>query len=400
MTAHVFVVSQETFPIHLKYMFAWTWAWEDWHENLWMISDVASCRKWDKILFFVTWVGFFGSFKVKKEYFLDKTWDTYMDYQNKKWKTEIIKKLTNRILIEPFEVYSNWLSEWDILDNLSNLPNWKKSNIQDFLWSLLYRKLDWNRGCTPIFDYEYDLILDQIKAVNNNKKLLCENLFFNWNKIIEINEPSKEYDLSNVINNVTLKKYIWKDKWDYIYEIEDKIYDVKNNEVNKNQFKRWSKTELCLQKTVESELELFFATYWNTNTKQWKEVSKVIWKNIFYFWTQVVCSFWVKRIDILTIDKENIIRVIELKDTKYYDWIIDEQLKYYLCWVDQYIKSSKDKVIEPVIVINTTDWLDYDEINNKIITLSKEYKIKSKILPIKIFFWDIEEWDIKFNLFK
>ena len=60
MTAHVFVVSKDTFPIHLKYMFAWTWAWNDGHENLWMISDVASCRKWDKILFFVIGVGFFG----------------------------------------------------------------------------------------------------------------------------------------------------------------------------------------------------------------------------------------------------------------------------------------------------------------------------------------------------
>lgn len=390
MTAHVFVVSQETFPIHLKYMFAWTWAWEDWHENLWMISDVASCREWDKILFFVTWVGFFGSFKVKKEYFFNENWEKYMDFIDKKWKNKIIKRLTNRILIESDEVYSYGVSEWDVLDNISNLPKWKNSNIQDFLWSLLYRKLDWNRGCTPIFDYEYDFILKIIKRIEWNKLLNWNYIdFCNW-EIIEIWKHDL-YKINNEVSLVQLKDY----KEDYYRTIEEKIIAIKES------WLEWetSSWKLRTQWSCELELELFFSAYWNTNTKQWKEISNVIWNNITYFWTQVVCSFWAKRIDILTISEDNIIRIIELKDKKYYDWIIDDQLNYYLSWVDQYIKKD-EKVIEPVIVINKTDWLDYSKIENKVIDLVKTYKIKSKVLPLKIFFWDIENWTIKFNLFK
>lgn len=395
MTAHLFVVSKETFPIHLEYMFAWTWAWEDWHENPWMISDVASCRVWDKILFFVTWVGFFGSFRVKKEYFLDKTGDTYMNAKNKKWEDFIIKKLTNRILLEPTEIYSYWVSEWDILDNISNLPSWKNSKIQDFLWSLLYRKLDWNRWCTPIFDYEYDFILAKIKTKNNHINLVCDWYSFVDDTIIEW-EP-KEYDNSKIKHWVILKDYI---KNEYLYSIEQKINIIKWNV--ENQIINWntSSWKLRTQRLSESELELFFSAYWNSNTEQWVEISKVIWTKIKYFWTQVVCSFWAKRIDILTIDNENTIRVIELKDTEYYDWIIDNQLKYYISWIDQYMKNDEEKVIEPIIVINKSDWLSYDDINKKIINLVEVNNINSKVLPIKIFFWNIENWKINFNLFR
>lgn len=395
MTAHVFVVSEETLPIHLKYMFAGTGAWDDGHENLWMISDVASCRVKDKIIFYLQWVGFFGIFEVTKEYFLDKYGETYMEIMNKKWEKWISKKLTNRILIKPSNVFKEPLPEWEILDNLNSLPNQKDAKIQDFLWSLLYRKLDWNRWCTPIFDYEFNLILDNLKKRNNNKKLNYK--WFSYQDWIIIEWDTKAYPVGKSKDDVLLVDHT---NGHYKYSIERKINIVKWLCWKKTIQKTTSTWKIRTQRSCEGELELYFSRYWNTDNEQGKSLKKIIGSNIKYFWTQVVCSFGAKRIDILTIDDENIFRVIELKDTEYYDGIIEDQLKYYICWLDQYIKEPLVKKIEPIIVIQETADLNITEIDSRIQSINEKYNITSEILPIKIFFWKAENWEIKFDQFK
>ena len=81
MTTHVFIVDKDTFPTHLKYMFAGTGK-GDGEENIGMISDVSGCRIGDNILFYLTQDTtekrdgkFFGVFEVASRPFCQRKGD-------------------------------------------------------------------------------------------------------------------------------------------------------------------------------------------------------------------------------------------------------------------------------------------------------------------------------------
>ena len=83
------------------------------------------------------------------------------------------KGLSFRILIEPDEVYAKGLTEHEFLDSLQG-----KNHPSDMCWSLIYRKLKANRGCTMITDYEFNDLLQQVRAKNNNNYLISNHFTF------------------------------------------------------------------------------------------------------------------------------------------------------------------------------------------------------------------------------
>lgn len=86
--AHVFIVNQNTFKVHLEYMFAGTGAsdvstdfifdpsvlvhTQNEKRSVGMMVDLARIRKGDKIIFFVTGIAkFYGVFEAISDFFVD-----------------------------------------------------------------------------------------------------------------------------------------------------------------------------------------------------------------------------------------------------------------------------------------------------------------------------------------
>jgi hypothetical protein len=170
---HVFVVDNNTFKYHLEYMFAGTGSKDDLslfltnsldatthhtteRKLVGMIADISRINIGDNVVFYLQANGniegsFYGVFKVKSEPFFDE--NNNSNYLKKDMK----KGLSFRVLIEPGTVYPKGVTEHEFLDSLEG-----KIIPQDLIWSLIYRKLEGNRGCTMIMDFEFESLLSKL----------------------------------------------------------------------------------------------------------------------------------------------------------------------------------------------------------------------------------------------
>lgn len=191
-TTHIFIVDTNTFKFHLEYMFAGTGAGNtvvDFNnisatslhaqsENnlVGMIADLNRIRIGDNIIFYLQQNStqgikegkFYGIFRVKERVgFLDNN-------DSQQFLASLLQKsLTFRILIEENRVYSEGITEWEALDDISDI-----SAPNQMQWSLIYRKLKGNRGNTMITIYEFDKLNYLIKSKNNNIALVGSNFTF------------------------------------------------------------------------------------------------------------------------------------------------------------------------------------------------------------------------------
>ena len=188
MTAHVFVVDIKTFPVHLRYKFAGTGAkdhqidfnnsrhtdltYQTENNLLGLIADINRIRKGDSIIFYVRQKAprmpegkFYGIFCATEDYsFMD-------DNDGKQFLTSSLdKSLTFRTLFEPDRVYPEGVTEWEALDEIKGI-----SKPNQMIWSLIYRKLKGNRGCTMITEYEQDRLYDLLDRKNEGFVLDCDN---------------------------------------------------------------------------------------------------------------------------------------------------------------------------------------------------------------------------------
>lgn len=370
MTTHVFIVDSNTFKYHLEYMFAWTWAKDkiiDFNnlpstklhyasENwlLWMISDNSRIREWDLIIFYLQqnssdWIQewkFYWVFKVSKKLFLDNN-------DNEQFlKNNLNKSLTFRILIKPFQVYEKWVTEWEALDEIRNIqaPN-------QMLWSLIYRKLKWNRWNTMITIYESERLINLIRSKNNRRLLDWDNFTFNTlNQKIEIINTNYQYTGRLEEINI-LPRLITKYNNNHQFETHLQAYILQNIE-----------------------------NIWIFN-----------WENIEWIWNEVSCGVWMQRIDImLSVKNENRKVVpIELKSTEaYID--IKFQLQRYIDWIEQYYLSNYPSDIEPMIISrkildkNSEKYLD-------LINMFKDFNERNNILKLKYIEFNIENNSITFT---
>ena len=96
---------------------------------------------------------FFGSFKVAEEPFLCN--DKFLD------KKGLNKNLIFRVQLIPEKVYSKGITERECLDSLDGI-----THPSQMCWSLIYRKLKGNRGCTMITDFEFNDLLSKLQKAN------------------------------------------------------------------------------------------------------------------------------------------------------------------------------------------------------------------------------------------
>jgi len=383
MTTHVFIVNEETFPIHLNYMFAGTGKKEG-DENIGMISDLSGCREGDNVIFYVEGIGFFGVFKVDSEPFWEETGD---------YLTQDTKKLTNRVLIRPLKVYPLGVPEWEALDNLDNLPAGKDSPANNLIWSLIYRKLEGGRGCTPIFDYEYEQLINLIKKTNEDSKRSSLDNINNYEydldkkEIKHLNNKEIFYEKDRIKSGgIPLLDSINNNK----LEVEEKIIKVKNGEFKyKGKYKKKIITKT--QGKCEAELEYFFVKNIGFDNR----VDDIIGEkdNLIFWGSQIFAGVGKRRIDLLSISKNNLIKLIELKDEEFKEYQLDQIIKY-VRWAEQYIREPKEKSIQPILIINNSENID----KNLVIKYNAEFK-KHLSKNLIIYIWKIEKNRIKFEEF-
>lgn len=326
--AHVFIVNQTTFKVHLGNMFAGTGAADvptdfifdssieihaqNEKRSVGMMVDLARIRKGDKIIFFVTGIAkFYGIFEAVSEFFVDPNdADNYLF-------SELQKKLTYRILIKPYEVYQKGISEYNYLDSLEEL-----SEPHEMCWSLIYRKLGGNRGCTMITDAEYELFLKRIRK--ENTILSGENFTFDIeNKVINATTNTKDYPTKRM------------------YDVTENLY---SNMLEK--YRKGKAFEHYIQFLAIMTLKGSNYTKILTSTKEIKWIGN-----------EVMCSFGEHRIDVMAIQEEENsvdISLIELKDEGVSIGIIN-QIESYLVWLKDYIlpyylNKNKKVNVYPIII--------------------------------------------------
>ena len=320
--AHVFIVDEKTIKVHLNYLFAGTGA-KDYDCNFLfdskseikptverllsgMVADISRIRKDDKILFYLQQSSkhegmFFGSFKAVSNPFLCV--DNYLE-------NELEKHLTFRVLIEPDEVYQKGITERECLDSLDGIEH-----PSEMCWSLIYRKLKANRGCTMITDYEYESIMKKIRRANTE----------------EIKSNSLDYDEINyeICSASTSKKYAGSFE---SLNIKDRLL----YKYNKN-----NSYESHLQAYILQNLEKI-------------PMLPVIDSSINWIGNEVSCGVGMQSIDVAFIqetkDEAHFI-ICELKDEQPIEYI-KKQIEKYVQWMREYIIPTYNKkvIIHPTIV--------------------------------------------------
>lgn len=379
---HVFIVNDTTLKYHLEYMFAGTGAncdapfLEDPNyqnprrkedgltataeRNLAaMVADISRIRTGDKVVFYLQASNhegkFYGVFKAVGNPFYDSNNNNYLS-------SEMGKDLNLRIRIEPDEVYASGVSEHKALDLLDGI-----NHPSEMCWSLIYRKLKGNRGCTMITDYEAEKLFQKIRTDNSN--IALEGTAFSYNinqeQITPIGETA-QYE--GEIKSVSIKdRLLVKYHRGNAFESHLQAYIVQN----------------CLADPLRNLLHI--------------DAKKATWIG-----NEVSCGVGMQRIDVVTIQEDNQsveINVIELKDEDPYDSIITYQLPWYIDWVKNYwcpLYIGKQITIKPIVIAKKTGDRNRERFHN--LANSLVYQVQDNIFvsAVEYIAFDVDE-DITFE---
>ncbi|MBU4300578.1 MAG: DUF91 domain-containing protein [Nanoarchaeota archaeon] len=376
VNTHVFIVDKNTFKYHLEYLFAGTGAKDyilDFNNNsksklnptrenllISMIADLSRVRIGDYVIFYLQQsreVGegkFYGIFKAKSNGFLDN------NDNGQFLKDELQKSLTFRVLLEPYEVYAQGVTEWEALDEIKFIqsPN-------QMLWSLIYRKLKGNRGNTMITIYETERLFKLIRDKNNRQKINSQNFSYNVdNQKIIPSETKHNYSGRKEEINV-LPRLVQKYKEDKAFESHLQAYICKNVDIS---------DELKNLLIQDNKLE------WIGN--------------------EVSCGVGMQRIDIaLSLQKRNderLILPIELKAVQI-SLLNVIQLQRYVDWLQQYYISNRISTIQPVLIAKKFDNKDSEKYL-QIIESFKQFNNKNQnCLPLKFIEYEVVGEELKFS---
>jgi predicted RNA-binding protein len=379
-TTHVFIVDTTTFKYHLEYLFAGTGAKDniiDFNNNpdtslnhttennlVGMIADSQRVRKGDFVIFYLqqnysvkVWEGkFYGIFKVKEDL-------SFLDNNDSKQflKQELMKSLTFRTLLEPFEVYSKGVTEWEALDEIKYIqsPN-------QMLWSLIYRKLKGNRGNTMITIYESERLFKLLRDKNNRQTLSGDNFTFNV-QTQEINQVSTTHNYTGRKEKINiLPRLIKKYKDNRAFETHLQAYIVQNIGRGTN-------------KSLDNSLLNGLSFEWLGN--------------------EVSCGVGMQRIDVmLSLNDTNrrIVVPIELKAVEASTENVI-QIQRYVDWLEQYYIPNRISDIQPVLIskkISNKTSINY---KNIIESFKQFNKKNNRCMPIKYIEYELEDNNLIFQ---
>ncbi len=326
LRGHVFIVNENTLPIHLEYMFVGTSAGQK-DNNISLLEDMLRVKENDFIFFYIEGKEsqkgrFFGIFKALNN-------KVYHLVENSAKHPNLNIKLIYRKEINPYKAYSKGVLEWIALDKL---PTYSK----ELLWSLIYRKMKGHRGNTMLFPWEIEKLISLIEYENEGHYFSDQHFTFDKNT----------YQITP--GNQT-----------YFHKIGEPI------QLSLNDLK---KSETHLQAYILQNLSISNNTF----------LPEVFGKNIVWIGNEVFAGSSMQKIDIFIIEKidevEYIYRIIELKHPKSGTGINSApiQLEYYINWAREdiggHIIGSKKFNIKPILFSLTNQ---FNSVPKSIITQIK-----------------------------
>lgn len=312
--AHVFIVNGNTFPVHLEYQFAGTTAGLNRQRYTPLYADIARVRPGHRAYFYLLGQGFYDPFKIDPDG-NGAWWDGYNPaYLQGRLKLRLIY----RVKVVADEVYPLGISEWNALDEYLRKP-------ELCLWSLVYRKLKGERGCTMVFPWEDDFLLMLIQERNESKGRqplrLGENEHLTWNaeraEIVVAPGPFSSYK---------------PPRPDHLSPPEDPLDRVR------------------LASGSETHLQAFLTR----NYGRFPD-SELIFgptETISWVGNEVACGLGMQKMDLFAINEERDgtkYRIIELKRDPP-DGQTVWQLQRYIKWTREFIPGADSSNIQPVLV--------------------------------------------------
>ena len=380
MTTHVFIVDTNTFKYHLEYLFAGTGAKDtkvDFNNNpntslnhttennlVGMIADSQRLRKGDFVVFYLqqnysekVYEGkFYGIFKVKEDLsFLDNN-DSGQFLRN-----ELIKSLTFRTLLEPFEIYSKGVTEWEALDEIKHIqsPN-------QMLWSMIYRKLKGNRGNTMITIYESERLFKLLRDKNTRQMLSGDKFTFD----VLAQEIKQDIDRHNYTGR--------KEKINVLPRLINKY---RNN------------------RAFETHLQAYIVQNIGRNTNKSLDKSLLNGLNFEWLGNEVSCGVGMQRIDIMLSLIKNNIKVVLPIELKAVEASTDNiiQIQRYVDWLEQYYIPNRISDVQPVLISKKIVNKNSDNYR-KIIESFKYFNDKNnRCISIKYIEYELEEDKLNFQ---
>ncbi len=380
MTTHVFIVDTNTFKYHVEYLFAGTGAKDnriDFNNNattslnhttennlVGMISDSQRVRKDDFLIFYLqqnysenVYEGkFYGIFKIKEDL-------SFLDNNDVKQflKKELVKSLTFRTLIEPFEIYEEGVTEWEALDEIKHIqsPN-------QMLWSLIYRKLKGNRGNTMITIYESERLFKLLRDKNSRKTLSGKNFTFNI--------QTQKIEADNVAHNYIGRK----EKINILPRLTKKYKD---------------------NKAFETHLQAYIIQ--NIGRAINNGLDECLLNGLTFEWlgNEVSCGVGMQRIDVaVSLLKPNS-RIIEAIELKAVEASSDNiyQLQRYVDWLEQYYLPNRASDIQPVLVAKRITNKNSDDYKRIIGSFKQFNRNNNRCIPIKYIEYELENNDLNFQ---
>lgn len=224
---HLFIVNEDTLPIHLQYQFAGVTkendcSWSNVTVNgsteraqASLYADICRVHKGDEILFYLETPNhdlgreggrFLGIFEVTTPAPIYESGGGYL-------KSLLKIPLIYRHLIKPKEIFAEGLTEWQAMDEMTDYLS-----IHEIPWTLIYRKMVGRRGCTPLLPHETAILKRALDLRNAGQRLSPSGIGYDPNRVSLINNGiisnyqnnngvSEKIDdyLRHLINNTTRK---------------------------------------------------------------------------------------------------------------------------------------------------------------------------------------------------
>lgn len=329
MSMHLFIVDENTLPVHLEYGFAGVakvndCSWQD--VNVHPQSDIAQASMYadicrvhagDDILFYLerpqndsTREGgrFFGVFSVISPLPFYEPRGAYLQDQ-------LGLNLIYRLLIEPRVVYQQGLTEWQLMDEMTDFQS-----VLEIPWTLIYRKLKGRRGCTPLLPHEEQMIMKMLDLRNAGQVLPHSRVGFDRDNLCLAEASGQSRYLQST---------------DSIDRIDDWLVHLMNHTT----------------RGYEIQLQAYLMQELGRN----RELTELLFPGVQITWigNEIKCGAGLQSIDVLVYSKNDyntFIHLVELKAREPANKEAAAQLNRYIKWLKAHIPSISTHQIVPTII--------------------------------------------------
>ena len=326
---HLLIVGEKTLPIHLEYNFvgvhknndcSWdniTISGNNENTQAYVYADFCGLHAGSEILLYLEKPKldnireggrFIGIFEVVSPRLFYEPNGDYL-------KEELNRNLIYRLRIQPKIIYSQGVSEWQAIDEMTDFKS-----VLDIPWSIIYRKLVGGRGCTPLLPHEAEIMRKMLDMRNHGLIINHENLSFDFTTL-------------SLVQNIN-ESLEYKGNTEFFQDIGPRLIHLIQNTDRK-----WEpQLQAYLMQEIRRNDELTNQLFPNTN--------------ITWIGNEIYAGAGMQRIDILIYSENDLnkfIHLIELKAVEANSYTAS-QMNRYIKWIKSHIPNISINQIIPTVI--------------------------------------------------